>query len=63
MTGLHLRDFNPEAVVVYPEGREAFQVLSDDGTLEIDGMACKRLGWSVRKRFRGAWVTPEPKAR
>ena len=30
-------------------------LLSDDGSLEIDGVACKKLP-AEQKRFRGLWV-------
>src|ERR1035437_7480485 len=36
--------YHPETLVIYPRhGFEAFQVLSDDGTLPIDGCPCKDL--------------------
>lgn len=54
-----LHDFNAEAVIVYPGNGESFQLLSDDGTLEIGGTCCKKLPDSAQKRFRSLWVTPE----
>jgi hypothetical protein len=51
-----LHKFNPEALVVYPNER-AFQILSDDGTLDIKGSPCKSSD-PAKRSFRGAWVTP-----
>jgi hypothetical protein len=53
-----LMDFNAEAVIVYPDHRQAFQLLSDDGTRLIDGVCCKQLPDSAQKCFRSVWVTP-----
>lgn len=54
---LDLNGFNAEAVIVYPGQRGSFQLLSDDGTVEIDGLCCKMLPDSQLKRFRSVWVT------
>jgi hypothetical protein len=51
-----LHKFNPEALIVYPTER-AFQILSDDGTLDIKGSPCKSSD-PAKRNFRGAWVTP-----
>jgi len=56
-----LEDLNPEAFFS-PEERDEILVLSDDGTLEIDGEECKRLENPARKRFRGRWVRLYPAA-
>lgn len=53
-----LQDFNAEAVIVYPDHRWPFQLLSDDGTLEIDGLCCKKVPDPAQRRFRSVWVTP-----
>jgi hypothetical protein len=58
MPGIDLEDFNPEAVVVYPHNSRSFQLLSDDGTRLVSGVACKRLSYSLEKQFRAVWVTP-----
>lgn len=51
-----LGDLNPEAFFnAAPPGGEAM-ILSDDGALEIDGRACKKLKDASKKRFRGLWV-------
>ena len=60
MPTVDLEAFNPEAIVVYPNNPDSFQLLSDDGTQVVFGMACKRLPYSLERRFRGVWVTPEP---
>jgi hypothetical protein len=54
--GLDLTDFNPESFFT-PDAREQVFVLSDDGTVPIDGVPCKKLDDPGKKRFRGAWVT------
>jgi hypothetical protein len=48
---------NPEGIAFHRgnEGSEYF-VLSDDGSLEIDGCACKKLKDAALKRFRGRVV-------
>jgi hypothetical protein len=53
-----LKDFNAEAVIVYPDKRWPFQLLSDDGTSVIDGVCCKQLPNPVQRRFRSVWITP-----
>ncbi len=53
--GIDFSDLNPEGFFS-PEDRDAILLLSDDGTAEIDGEACKRLDDPGRKRFRGRWV-------
>jgi hypothetical protein len=54
-----LGGLNPEAFFS-PEERDEILVLSDDGTLEIDGEECKRLDDPARKRFRGRWIRLYP---
>ncbi|WP_163988156.1 DUF3616 domain-containing protein [Pyxidicoccus caerfyrddinensis] len=57
-----LTGLNPEAFFT-PEQAEEILLLSDDGTVPLDGVECKRLKDPARKRFRGVWVRlpPEPK--
>jgi len=38
-------------------------VLSDDGTMPIDGVPCKRVKEPAKKHFRGVWVEPPPRAK
>jgi hypothetical protein len=47
---------NPEAFFT-PEESERIMLLSDDGSLPIDGTECKSLKDPARKRFRAAWVS------
>jgi len=53
---LDLQAFNPEGFFT-PDARERIFVLSDDGTVPIDGVPCKELEDATRKRFRGAWLS------
>lgn len=55
---LKLNNYNPEALIVY-EGRDAFQVLSDDGTRRIGAESCKQLRDPRQRRFRSVWVHSE----
>lgn len=47
--------FNPEGFFS-PEERDEILLLSDDGEVLVDGVACKDLRDPARKRFRGAWL-------
>jgi hypothetical protein len=47
---------NPEAIIVYPNPARPFQILSDDGTVLINGVGCKSLANSNLKKFRAVWV-------
>ena len=52
--GVSFRGLNPEgALLEIADGSREVLVLSDDGTLQIDGQDCKALTDSSRKRFRG----------
>ena len=54
----HLNDYHPEALVIYPDrGLREFQVLSDDGTLLVDGCPCKELKDRSRRAFRSFWIS------
>jgi hypothetical protein len=48
---------NPEGFFTPESGRDVL-VLSDDGSLKIDGTECKRLADPARRRFRARWITP-----
>jgi hypothetical protein len=61
VAGLDLAGFNPEGFFS-PEDRDEILLLSDDGTLEIDGEECKRLDDPARKRFRGRWIRLSPES-
>ncbi len=52
-----LKGLNPEALVVYPEfPQNEFQILSDDGTRQVQGMDCKRLPDPTTRSFRSFWA-------
>jgi len=52
--------FNPEAVLPLPGGGgEQLLLLSDDGTVLVDGCPCKELPDELRRRFR-ALLLPRP---
>ncbi|HVV73788.1 MAG TPA: DUF3616 domain-containing protein [Verrucomicrobiae bacterium] len=52
----HLNDYHPEAIVIYPEkGGGAVQILSDDGTLKIEGLPCKDQPPELQG-FRSFWL-------
>ncbi len=53
--GIDFTGLNPEGFFS-PEDRDEILLLSDDGTVEIDGKECKRLDDPTRKRFRGRWI-------
>jgi hypothetical protein len=53
--GVDFTGLNPEAFVT-PEDSEDILVLSDDGTVVVDGVECKRQKDPARKRFRGVWL-------
>ena len=61
VTEVDLTGLNPEAFFT-PEQAEEILLLSDDGTVPLDGVECKRLKDPAKKRFRGVWVKlpPEP---
>jgi hypothetical protein len=53
----HLQDYHPEAIVIYPlHGLQQFQILSDDGSVLIDGCPCGALP-ELGRSFRSFWVT------
>lgn len=53
----HWSKYNPEAIVFYPErGWRELQLLSDDGTLLVEGVPAKALPDPRRKTFRGFWI-------
>lgn len=53
--GVDLRGWNPEAFVSRDE-QDQVLLLSDDGSLEIEGQPCKKLADRAKKQFRGVWV-------
>ncbi|MBA3459334.1 MAG: DUF3616 domain-containing protein [Deltaproteobacteria bacterium] len=55
MKKLDLTQFNAEAFVARDD-RDRIMLLSDDGTVMIDGKECKRLADPAMKQFHGRWV-------
>jgi hypothetical protein len=53
---LDFGDLNPEGFFS-PEQRDAFMLLSDDGSRQVSGKECKRLKEPDSKTFRGVWVS------
>jgi hypothetical protein len=50
---VHFKNFNPEALFFYPNSPlDEFQLLSDDGTLNMGGIPCKALPDPQLRRFR-----------
>jgi hypothetical protein len=43
VTGASFSGLQPEALIVYPDEPNTIEVLSDDGTLEVHGVPCKKL--------------------
>jgi hypothetical protein len=54
----HFDDYNPEAIILYP-GSERIQILSDDGTREVDGVQQKLLPDPSQRTFRSFWLEPK----
>jgi hypothetical protein len=52
---LNLEGLNPEAVFISPDG--SIHILSDDGTKELDGVACKDQE-AGKRRFRATVIKP-----
>ena len=51
-----LQGLSPEGFFTPDQGRVL--VLSDDGSVSIDGVECKRLSDASKKRFRARWLEP-----
>lgn len=60
VAGVDLAGLNPEAQVIYPQQDAAFQIISDDGTRDLDGKQCKDVEDSARRRFRSRWLSLPP---
>jgi hypothetical protein len=59
VTEVDLTGLNPEAFFT-PENADEILLLSDDGTVPVGGVECKRLKDPAKKRFRGVWVKLPP---
>ena len=57
--GVDLSDLNPEGFFTLDQRTETL-VLSDDGTVRVDGTVCKRLEDPTKRRFRGRWIGLRP---
>jgi len=55
--GIDFQGLKPETLILYPGENRKIQILSDDGTRRIDGVACKRAE-PDRRRFRSGWIAP-----
>ncbi len=59
MTGVRFPGLNPEGLAYSNEhGQTEFFILSDDGTLKIDGEDCKRIKNPAFRQFRGYELLP-----
>lgn len=59
LEGVNLDDYNPEALIVWPEEKDdSFWILSDDGTRRVDGKKCKKLKDESSRSFRAWRVMP-----
>jgi hypothetical protein len=55
---LNFAAYNPEAIMFYPRDFEPnIQVLSDDGTMTMNGIPCKDLPNPLQRQFRAVWIT------
>jgi hypothetical protein len=57
LTSVTFKNFNPEALIVYPDNAKPLQLLSDDGTVQINGVGCKTLANTNLRKFRAVWVS------
>jgi Protein of unknown function (DUF3616) len=57
LAGIDIQNLNVEGIVTYPSNATQFQILSDDGSLLVDGEVCKDLEQPEQRRFRSAWIT------
>ena len=57
LTVKHLKRYNPEAILVFPDkGLKEIQILSDDGNRPIGGVPGKEVLDPRRQKFRSFWV-------
>lgn len=52
-----LAGYNPEGFFT-PEDRDEILLLSDDGSVLVDGTPCKELAAPEQRSFRGVWLRP-----
>ena len=53
---IDLGSINAEAIVTYADNANRVQLLSDDGTRNVGGTACKSIRDPMQRRFRSVWV-------
>ena len=59
LSGIQVPGFNPEGLAFqHQDGRSEFFLVSDDGTLKINGVDCKHLKDPTGRRFRGYTLLP-----
>lgn len=57
--GVGFQNFRPEALIAYPGEPSRIQLLSDDGTEQVNGNDCKDPKVEPRlKSFRSIWLAP-----
>jgi hypothetical protein len=54
---INFKGLHPEALIVYPGEKTKVQVLSDDGSKQLDGKDCKEAK-PEKRSFRSSWVAP-----
>jgi len=54
---VNFQDFNPEAIVTYAGMPSRLLLLSDDGTVMIEGEECKNAKNPAARRFRSLWIS------
>ena len=61
LPGIDLSGLNPEALIIYPELNDRFQILSDDGDVRVNGTRCKDLP-ELQRSYRGLWINFPPRS-
>jgi hypothetical protein len=56
LAGVALAGLNPEGLTFRDGEKERYLLLSDDGTVPVDGKDCKKLKEPQLKSFRGTWL-------
>jgi len=54
----HFDEYNPEGIILYP-GSPRIQILSDDGSEEVEGVEQKLLPDPALRTFRSFWLEPK----
>jgi hypothetical protein len=56
INGVDFQGLHPEELLVYAEEQHRIQILSDDGSKKLNGVACKDLKNAERKNFCSIWI-------